>query len=68
MCRAFFRQDRDSNIHINSTAMSAYEADMQLFLGRLLVLCHIVPGPPLRAPEILSADTANTERMRHIYI
>lgn len=68
MCRAFFRQDRDGDVIINSTTMSAYEADVQLFLGRLLVLCHIVPGPPLRAPEILSADTANTERMRHVYV
>ncbi|KAJ6787592.1 hypothetical protein PWT90_08516 [Aphanocladium album] len=68
LCRAFFRQDKGGAVAIHSTAMATYEADAQLFLGRLLVLCHIVPGPPLRAPEILSADTANTERMRHVYV
>jgi hypothetical protein len=49
-------------------AMAIYEAHAQDFLKRVLVLCHIPPGPPLREPELLSVMWRNTARQRHLLI
>jgi hypothetical protein len=35
---------------------------------RVLVLCHIPPGPPLRETELLSITWRNTVRQRHVFI
>lgn len=53
---------------LNVRATAVYEAYVQEFLRHLLVLCHVAPAPPLRAPEILSATWCNTARRRHIFI
>lgn len=49
-------------------AMAIYESHAQEFLKRILVLCHIPPGPPLREPELLSITWRNTARPRHMFI
>jgi hypothetical protein len=49
-------------------AMAIYEAHAQDFLKRVLVLCHIPPGPPLREPELLSVIWRNTARQRYLLI
>lgn len=60
-------QEEEKTI-LNTKAMAVYEAYVQEFLKHLLVLCHVAPAPPLRAPEILSATWRNTARRRHIFI
>ena len=49
-------------------AMAIYESHAQEFLKRILVLCHLPPGPPLRVPELLSITWRNTARPRHMFI
>ncbi|KAM7210245.1 hypothetical protein V8F06_014373 [Rhypophila decipiens] len=53
---------------LSTTAIAIYEASAQEFLRRLLVLCHITSGQPLREPELLSITWKNTVRLRHIFI
>jgi superfamily II DNA helicase RecQ len=67
--RAMFLADRDGRCKaLDLTAITIYEAHAQDFLKRLLILCHIAPGPPLRAPELLSVTWRNTARQRHLFI
>lgn len=49
-------------------AMDLYEANAQDLLKRLLVLCHLTAGQPLRQPELLSIKWRNTARLRNILI
>ena len=53
---------------LSTEAIAIYEASAQEFLRRLLVLCHITSGQPLREPELLSATWKNTARLRHIFL
>ncbi|KAF7880786.1 uncharacterized protein EAF01_000538 [Botrytis porri] len=64
----FFKVDQEGGLILCSKAMKIYEVQAQEFLKRLLILCHIAPGPPLREPELLSITWRNMERQRHIYI
>jgi len=48
--------------------LAIYESQAQDFLKRLLVLCHITSGQPLRQPELLSVRWRNTDRIRHILL
>lgn len=67
--RAMFLANGDGRCKaLNPTAIAIYEAHAQDFLKRLLVLCHIAPGPPLRAPELLSVTWRNTARQRHLFL
>ncbi|KAJ9421294.1 hypothetical protein QL093DRAFT_2576904 [Fusarium oxysporum] len=50
-------------------AMAIYEAHVQEFLRRMLTLIQILPGPPLRSPELLSITYINTgPRRRSVLI
>lgn len=49
-------------------AMAIYEARVQDFLKRVLVLCQLLPGPPLREPELLSVKWRNTARQRNLLV
>jgi hypothetical protein len=46
----------------SSKAIDLYEARVQNFLKRMLVLIHLAAGQPLREPEILSIVWCNTSR------
>ena len=50
----FLVEGLDGTIVFNSRAIDVYEAKVQDFLKRILVLCHITAGQPLREPEVLS--------------
>jgi hypothetical protein len=58
----FLTTATDSGVILCPKAMAIYEAHAQDFLKRVLVLCHIPPGPPLREPELLSVMWRNTAR------
>ena len=58
----------DRSLKLRSSAIRAYELQAQEFLRRILILIHILGGPPLRAPEILSAIWVNTARQRSFLI
>lgn len=45
-----------------------YEAVVDEFLKRLLVLIHMASGQPLRASELLSVTWRNTQRRRNVYL
>src|SRR5277367_687068 len=64
----FLSQRPDGTIAFNSGAIDVYEAKVQEFLKRLLVLIHITTSQPLREPEFLSMAWCNTSRQRHIMI
>ncbi|RKL04534.1 hypothetical protein BFJ70_g17193 [Fusarium oxysporum] len=50
-------------------AMAIYEAHVQEFLRRMLTLIQVLPGPPLRSPELLSITYINTgPRRRSVLI
>jgi hypothetical protein len=50
-------------------AMAIYEAHVQEFLQRILALIQVLPGPPLRSPELLSITYVNTgPRRRSVLI
>ncbi|KAF9767808.1 hypothetical protein IL306_014962 [Fusarium sp. DS 682] len=50
-------------------AMAIYEAHVQEFLRRILTLIQVLPGPPLRSPELLSITYINTgPRRRSVLI
>ena len=49
-------------------AIAHYEAVVDDFLERLLVLIHIGAGQPLRESELFSVTWCNTQRRRGIYI
>jgi hypothetical protein len=53
---------------LDATAIDVYEAHAQDFLRRLLVLCHVTSGQPLRQPELLSVRWQNTDRQRHVLL
>jgi hypothetical protein len=53
---------------LDVAALAIYESQAQDFLKRLLVLCHITSGQPLRQPELLSVRWRNTDRIRHILL
>ena len=53
---------------LSDKAIAIYEASAQDFLERLVVLCHITSGQPLREPELLCVTWRNTEKPRHIFI
>jgi hypothetical protein len=53
---------------LDPVAINVYEAHVQDFLKRLLVLCHVTSGQPLRQPELLSIRWQNTDRQRHILL
>ena len=53
---------------LDPVAIDVYEAHVQDFLKRLLVLCHVTSGQPLRQPELLSIRWQNTDRQRHILL
>lgn len=64
----FLTNGKDGSIGLCPKAMEIYEAHAQEFLKRVLVLCHIPPGPPLREPELLSVMWRNNARQRHLLI
>lgn len=66
--RAFVQDGRGGTKALCSKAMALYEAHAQEFLRRLVVLVHVAPGPPLRAPELLSVTVRNTARRRHVFL
>ena len=53
---------------MSEKAMDLYEANAQDLLKRLMVLCHLTSGQPLRQPELLSIKWRNTARLRNILI
>ena len=53
---------------LDPVAVDVYEAHVQDFLRRLLVLCHVTSGQPLRQPELLSIRWQNTDRQCHILL
>lgn len=57
-----------SSARLSPKAMAIYEAHAQELLRRLLLLCHITSGQPLREPELLSVTYYNTARPRHLFI
>lgn len=50
----FLIKAKGRSIVLYPKATEIYEANAQEFLKRVLVLCHIPPGLPLREPELLS--------------
>jgi hypothetical protein len=50
----FLAEAADVSLRLNPKAIALYEKQAQEFLKRLLVLCHILAGQPLREPELLS--------------
>ncbi|KAL5344612.1 hypothetical protein ACLOAV_010304 [Pseudogymnoascus australis] len=50
----FLTTAADGSVALCPKAMKIYEAHAQDFLGSGLILCHVPPGPPLRASELLS--------------
>jgi Lhr-like helicase len=66
--KMFLREVSDGEIELCPQAMALYESHFQDLLKSALVLCHIPPGPPLRASELLSVTFRNTARPRHILI
>ena len=61
------RREGDSP-RMSEKAMDLYEANAQDLLKRLMVLCHLTSGQPLRQPELLSIKWRNTGRLRNILI
>lgn len=49
-------------------AIAQYEAAVDEFLKRLLVLVHMASGQPLRESELFSVTWCNTQRRRNVYI
>jgi Orsellinic acid/F9775 biosynthesis cluster protein D/Helicase conserved C-terminal domain/DEAD/DEAH box helicase len=64
----FLIKSAEGVVRFNNKAIDVYEAKVQDFLKRLLILCHITSGQPLREPEMLSILWRNTSRHRHIMI
>jgi len=64
----FLIKDKDGSMVLCLKAMEIYEAYAQEFLKRALVLCHILSGPPLREPELLSVMWRNNARQRYLLI
>jgi hypothetical protein len=64
----FLTTAADGSTTLCPNAMAIYESHAQEFLKRILILCHIPPGPPLREPELLSITWRNTARQRHMFI
>lgn len=62
----FLTTAADGSVALCPKAMKIYEAHAQDFLGSGLILCHVPPGPPLRASELLSVMWRNTARQRHM--
>jgi hypothetical protein len=61
-------EDESGAVVFNAKAIDIYEAKVQDFLKRLLILCYVTAGQPLREPEFLSILWRNTSRQRHIMI
>lgn len=70
LCKLFLVQaDGDlGGLTWRESAAASYEATVQEFLKRLLVLFHIESGTPLREGELFSVTWRNTQRNRSIYI
>ncbi|SPJ84073.1 uncharacterized protein FTOL_10589 [Fusarium torulosum] len=77
--RAFIRPDQrggtksgggsSGGTYLCPKAMAIYEAHVQEFLRRILTLIQVLPGPPLRSPELLSITYINTgPRRRSVLI
>lgn len=49
-------------------AIDQYEATVEEFLKRLLVLVHMASGQPLRESELFSVTWYNTQRRRNVYV
>lgn len=64
----FLKEAKDERMVLCPKAMAIYESYSQEFLKRVLVLCHIPAGQPLREPELLSVTWRNTARPRHIFM
>jgi hypothetical protein len=64
----FLTQGQDGRMMLCPKAMDIYESYVQDFLKRVIVLCHIPPGPPIREPELLSVMWRNNARPRHLLI
>jgi hypothetical protein len=64
----FLVEDESGAVVFNAKAIDIYEAKVQDFLKRLLILCYVTAGQPLREPEFLSILWRNTSRQRHIMI
>lgn len=64
----FMTRVRDGEDRLCPQAMAIYEANAQEFLKRVLILCHIPPGQPLRESELLSVTWQNTARPRHLML
>jgi hypothetical protein len=58
----FLIEGSGGRITFNLRTTDIYESKVQKFLQRMLILCHITGGPPLREPEILSLAWCNTSR------
>jgi hypothetical protein len=50
----FLTKAKDGSMVLYPRAIAIYEAHTQDFLKRALVLCYILPSPPLREPKLLS--------------
>jgi len=50
----FLTTDLNGDMSFNSKAIDIYEAQVQDFLKRMMILIHITAGQPIREPEILS--------------
>ena len=64
----FLLEADEGGFKLCPAAMRLYEDRVQEFLSRLLILFHVPPAPPLRAPEMLSLTWCNTGRPRHIFL
>ena len=64
----FFTKADNESMILSPQTMALYEASAQEFLKRILILCHISSGQPLREPELLSVTWRNAARQRHIFI
>ena len=64
----FLTTAADGSTALCSNAIAIYESHAQEFLKRMLVLCHMPPGPLLREPELLSVIWRNTARQRHVFM
>jgi hypothetical protein len=65
---SFLQTAADGTKAWRAKALAQYEAVVEEFLKRLLVLVHIASGQPLRESELFSVTWRNTQRRRHVYL
>ncbi|KFY99227.1 hypothetical protein V498_00910 [Pseudogymnoascus sp. VKM F-4517 (FW-2822)] len=62
----FLTTAADGSVILCPKAMKIYEAHAQDLLGSGLILCHVPPGPPLRASELLSQSGVYKDNIRFL--